>query len=428
VPACRGRRADDPIATIVNSQVTPRRRVLVLLDYFLPGEKAGGPVRTLSALMHHLGDRLDFWIVTRNHDLGDLNPYAVATGRWIDCAGAHCRYLGRFDRAPWGVARVLRETPHDVLYLNGFFSIPFILTPLLLRRCRLVRGRPVIVAPRGQLDPRALALKAAKKRIYLAAVRRSRLFRGVTWQAANDGEAREIRHRFGADATVHVAPNLRIAPPPTSAVPSHEGSTRATPFPGASDSTGSLRVVFLSRISPMKNLLGAIEILSGAEASIDFDIYGTREDLAHWRRVEEALATLPANVRARYCGVVAGSEVHDTLRRYDLMLLPTLGESYGHAIAEALAAGCAPLISDRTPWRDLAARGVGWDLPLDDPDAFRSILDQCAREGAMERTARRVAAAGWMASIDSDPSRLDANAHLFGVAADRSVEPRPREP
>jgi hypothetical protein len=32
---------------------------------------------------------------------------------------------------------------------------------------------------------------------------------------------------------------------------------------------------------------------------------------------------------------------------------------------EAWSAGCPVLVSDRTPWRALAADGVGWDVPLE---------------------------------------------------------------
>src|SRR5919108_4449551 len=158
--------------------VTPRR-VLVLLDYFLPGEKFGGPVRTMAALLHHLGDRVEFRVVTRNCDLGDATPYELPTCRWVEYAGTWCHYLPRSDLTLWGIARVLRSTPHDVLYVNGLFSIPFTIIPLALRACRMVPRRPVIVAPRGQLDPGALSLKPRKKRTFLAAARLSALFADV---------------------------------------------------------------------------------------------------------------------------------------------------------------------------------------------------------------------------------------------------------
>jgi len=50
------------------------------------------------------------------------------------------------------------------------------------------------------------------------------------------------------------------------------------------------------------------------------------------------------------------------------------------------------LISDRTPWRDLAANGAGWDLPLHDPDAFVAALERVV--GLDVAGWQRMAAAG----------------------------------
>ena len=61
-----------------------------------------------------------------------------------------------------------------------------------------------------------------------------------------------------------------------------------------------------------------------------------------------------------------------------LFFLPTLGENFGHIILEAFCAGCPVLISDQTPWRDLEEKGVGWNLPLDQPELFREVLQRFA--------------------------------------------------
>jgi glycosyltransferase involved in cell wall biosynthesis len=65
------------------------------------------------------------------------------------------------------------------------------------------------------------------------------------------------------------------------------------------------------------------------------------------------------------------------LAQYDFLLLPTLGENFGYVILEALAAGCPVLISDESPWRNLQAAGVGWDMPLSEPERWRAALREC---------------------------------------------------
>ncbi len=73
-------------------------------------------------------------------------------------------------------------------------------------------------------------------------------------------------------------------------------------------------------------------------------------------------------------GPLPPDRVAEALRANHLLFLPTRSENFGHVILEALAAGCPVLLSDRTPWRNLARAGVGWDLPLDRPELPRRAM------------------------------------------------------
>src|SRR4029077_18813526 len=68
------------------------------------------------------------------------------------------------------------------------------------------------------------------------------------------------------------------------------------------------------------------------------------------------------------------------LSEHHFFFMPTANENFGHAIVEALLAGCPLITSDQTPWRELARRGVGWDLPLHARDEGRRALPRDARE------------------------------------------------
>ncbi len=80
------------------------------------------------------------------------------------------------------------------------------------------------------------------------------------------------------------------------------------------------------------------------------------------------------------------------LEQAHLFFLPTHGENFGHAIAEAFAAGVPVLISDTTPWRDLRSSGVGWDLSLDEPQCFVEAIEMCANMDSDAYSAMRIAA------------------------------------
>jgi hypothetical protein len=45
--------------------------VLVLMEFYLPGYKSGGPLRAISGLTEALGDEFDFMIITSDRDVGD---------------------------------------------------------------------------------------------------------------------------------------------------------------------------------------------------------------------------------------------------------------------------------------------------------------------------------------------------------------------
>lgn len=155
---------------------------------------------------------------------------------------------------------------------------------------------------------------------------------------------------------------------------------------------GPLRAVFLSRISPKKNLLGALEMVKQLSIPLTFDIYGVIEDREYWRRCEDEIAELPEHINAGFQRTLLPEEVEEVLAQYDFFFFPTLGENYGHVIREALSAGLPTLISDQTPWCDLAERNAGAALPLHDSQAFVAWIEAFAKLGPEQRQEMRRAA------------------------------------
>lgn len=147
-----------------------------------------------------------------------------------------------------------------------------------------------------------------------------------------------------------------------------------------------LDIVFLSRISPKKNLIGAIKCFGKIKWDVHFTICGPIEDIEYWNRCLEELEHLPANVRWSYEGDVPSEAVQEKLQQYEIFLFPTKGENYGHVIFEALSVGCIPIISDQTPWHVIAERNAGYVLPLTkDMEGFASALDHLYRMQLAER-------------------------------------------
>jgi glycosyltransferase involved in cell wall biosynthesis len=70
------------------------------------------------------------------------------------------------------------------------------------------------------------------------------------------------------------------------------------------------------------------------------------------------------------------SEAVQVLTASDLFVFPSISESFGYVIFEALLAGCPVVIGTDTPWQGLTARGIGHDLPLDDPARFAAVIQE----------------------------------------------------
>ena len=67
---------------------------------------------------------------------------------------------------------------------------------------------------------------------------------------------------------------------------------------------GPLRVLFLSRIDPVKNLAFALRVLSGMTCEIEFNIAGPIGNDQVWADCQTLMQALPGHIRARYLGAV----------------------------------------------------------------------------------------------------------------------------
>lgn len=381
--------------------------VLAFTRWYLPGYQAGGPVRTMSNMVDRLGDELDFRIVTQDRDIKDDSAYPdIDPSGWNALGHSQVRYLARQAITLRSLARIICEVTPDVLYLNSFFDPLFTQRVLMLRRLGRLVDIPVVLAPRGEFSDGALALKSWKKRQYLRLARWTGLYGGLRWHASSELEKRDILRRFPHVDASNVSRALDLSAADVPGVP------RA----GVRNPGDPLRVCFLSRISPMKNLDFALACLSRTTADVVFTVHGPREDLDYWERCEAVRAALPDNVKVAYAGEVAHQDVHRTLSQHDLFFLPTRGENYGHVIQEALAAGLPVLISDQTPWRDLEQHGVGWALPLDDPSAFARTIDTVAAWPEEHSLITRGKAMGYARAKANDTAVVHANLELFRSA------------
>lgn len=338
--------------------------IVVFTGFFYPGSRAGGPIRSLDALTRLGAGAADFRVVTWDRDSGDTQPYECASPGWVSQPGREVLYVkkGSIRHYCRAIAAVAKVRP-DLYYLNSLWNRQFSILPLLLIWARLLPRAPIVLAPRGELLEGALTTKSSRKQIILGPLHFLLKRLSVTLHATSPEENERIAQLLPAIKRFLV-PDLFLP---------HQGAP-ASPL---SDG-GPLRICYLSRIHPHKNLLGAIQAVSQLRVETYFEIVGSSLHLEYLQECVEAVKRLPPNVHARFIGHVDHSEVPDTLARFDVFLLPTKSENFGHVIREALASSCIVLTSKSTPWTGML-RSCGLATPeWNDVGGFAAELQRLA--------------------------------------------------
>lgn len=182
-----------------------KKHILIFIDWYLPGYKAGGPIRSCANLVARLKPFYDFSIVTRDTDFGEKEPYQnIKSNEWLEVEHGVRAYYISTDQMNGATVKKLMKGNYDVLYLNSLFSYFFTIIPLAFNK----KIPHVVVAPRGMLGQGALSIKPFKKQLFLKTSRLMRLYSDVTWQASTELESEEIKNVFGKNAKVINALNL----------------------------------------------------------------------------------------------------------------------------------------------------------------------------------------------------------------------------
>ena len=341
-----------------------KKKILICVDWYTPGFKAGGPIRSVSNMVSYFKEDYDFYILTSAYDLGDYKPYtSVLLNQWHDQDGVFIKYLDKTRLNYPTIKSNLAEVGADVLYLNSLFSRNFTLYPLRFAR---KQSKRIILAPRGMLGKGALEIKQSKKRVFLSVAKILGWYKNIVWHASTEEEVGEIKKVFGDHSKVKVAQNI-----PVKQIFSLD---QVIEF----KRTGKVKFIFMSRISKKKNLHLAINALKAIklDREVEFDIYGTNEDRLYFESFRKDIGKLSPQLTISYRGEVHPDKVPELYAKADYMLLPTMHENFGHTIVEAWANGCPVIISQNTPWHELESKNIGWDVDIDQDGALEQTLDK----------------------------------------------------
>ncbi|OQX98933.1 MAG: hypothetical protein B6I24_04080 [Bacteroidetes bacterium 4572_128] len=343
------------------------KKILILIDWFLPAYKAGGPIRSVANLVFHLKNNFEFFIITSDRDLNDENHFKnIIFDKWIKNYGINIFYLHKKKLNYQFLKNFLKKEKIDFIYLNSFFSFNFTIYPLILFKILNFRLK-IIMATRGMLSQNALKIKSSKKKVFIFLAKKFKIFNGLTFQASTEIEKKEIIEVFGKKVNIKVVSNL------PSFVKKIDNFSKEK-------NKAELNLIFLSRISKKKNLLFFIKILKKYVfiGKINFFIYGNIDEKNYWNICKKEISDIKKNnIQIFYKGSIENFLVGKLLRKFHFYILPTLNENFGHSIFEAFSNACPSIISDETPWKNLENKNIGWDISLKDEKKWVFVIQNC---------------------------------------------------
>ena len=329
------------MATLKKVLLPKKKIILCFLKFYLPGYKHGGPIRSIANFVENFGDEYDIRIVCSSGDTPDKKPYkGIVVEKWNQVGKAKVFYVSNKISKFKKIFELINRTDYSILYLNSFFTFTFSIFPLLILQLNFIKLKSCIIAPRGEFAKNAIKLKKMKKIFYLFIVKTIGLYKNLCWQASSELELVDIRRQLGSTANVvKIAPDLIF-------------SKKYVPRKIFNKKKNTFKMIFLSRISPMKNLDFLIDVLIDVSCPLELSIHGPKDDLQYWSLCKKLINKLPTHIKINISNEVLPNKVIETFGKYDLFVFPTRGENFGHVIPESLSASTPVLLSDQTHWQN----------------------------------------------------------------------------
>ena len=344
------------------------KKIMIFIGSYLPGTKSAGVTTSISNMVKELRDKYEFYIVTADRDIGDVRPYtSVELEKWVEYKGSKVFYSGRYLKSFKVLCDIINSIDVDIYYFNGFYNLRDTARVLLLYKLKFIPKKTLIIAPRGIFSMGEFNTHKIFRKIYEKIFVILKLQKNVYWHATSNNEKNDILRIFpNVEEKISVIENL-------------SGIKINSYRKKLSKKVGTIKIIFISRISEKKNIKYIIDVLKKVTGNIEFNLYGmigTEEDKRYGKECEQECKKLPNNIKVIYHGEIDHDKISEVYSSHHLFFFPTFGENYGHVIAESLANGCPILLSDTTPWCMLEKYNAGWIYSLGDKERFIKKLQE----------------------------------------------------
>ena len=310
-----------------------KKQIFIFNQYYYPAIKAGGPVKSLKLLCEVLKDKFDISIFTSSFDI-DKKKIFRKKNKNLNIIN----FDSYIDILKFLFQNFFNKKRNSVFYFNSFFNVKYTILPLIFMKFFALKNK-VILAPRGELFDTEIKKKFIKKIIYIIFFKFF-LKKNIIFHATSLDEKKIINKIFDKNK-INILPNLI------------EINKKIFYLKKIKE---PFKFIFYSRISPKKNLLMTLNVLSKLNFPIIFHIYGPIENKIYWKSIKSKISYLNKNnnqLNISYKGVVK-SNPYKIINNYNFFILLSDSENFGHVIFESIYSKCIPIITSNAPWTILS--------------------------------------------------------------------------
>jgi glycosyltransferase involved in cell wall biosynthesis len=317
----------------------------------------GGPARTVPALCSAIASNgLRTSLISANSKSPVTNP-ELAKNEGYDLYWSKSESGSSFLDI---LENSLGHQKPDILHVHGLWRSYHISSVRWAKHNKI----PIIISPRGMLQPWALNDKKLKKKLAMSLYQNKLLEHASMFHAASIEEAKSIRSLGFKQPIIVLANGVNFPKSPLLTHPK-EKNIRT--------------LLFLSRLHPSKGLIHLVEawsrlnrggwrlVIAGpGEATFVKKLATLSKNLGLiWRKVD-ALDDCSCNDPdvIYWVGALDDTQKWEMYSNSDAFVLPTFSENFGVSIAEAMAAALPVVTTYGAPWQLLQETRSGWWIPI----------------------------------------------------------------
>ena len=342
-----------------------KKRILISSRFFLPGYKAGGPIKSLKTFIERHKKNKTFLIISSDRDHKSDAYKNIRFNKILKRKNYKIIYLAKYKQNFFSYYKIIKNLNPSVIILNSFFDLNFSIKINLINN--LFFKKKVTIFSRGELLKDAINIKKIKKKLFILLAQKFNFYNKVKFLTSSTHEKKNIKFLFKIN-------KVKFFPIPLNKIKSinlHKLNYNRKNF----------KILFVSRILKNKNLLFCLKILNNIKFNYVFNVVGPIEDSKYWNK---CLVYAKENkINLKYLGSLTNEKIPLLMKNSNCFLFPSEFESFGHVIFESLSNGLPVITSSNTNWHNLKLNNCGGSFELKNIHHFINeliYLNSCSKK------------------------------------------------